>query len=116
MFVQCGENSRFKLSPEALDAAITPKTKWLILNSPSNPSGSAVQVTVTPVGGATDVRPDAVVQVRASGGRLSTVELHADTGGAEVPGVLSADGSTWRSRIFERWLTKSGDQDATCRF
>ena len=27
--------------PEDLDAAITPKTKWLILNSPSNPSGAA---------------------------------------------------------------------------
>ena len=31
----------FKLQPEVLDAAITPKTKWLILNSPSNPSGAA---------------------------------------------------------------------------
>lgn len=31
----------FKLKPEALEAAITPKTKWLILNSPSNPSGAA---------------------------------------------------------------------------
>jgi aspartate aminotransferase len=33
--------SKFKLSPEALEAAITPKTKWLIFNSPSNPSGGA---------------------------------------------------------------------------
>ena len=31
----------FKLKPEALEAAITPKTKWLIFNSPSNPSGAA---------------------------------------------------------------------------
>lgn len=31
----------FKLKPETLDAAITPKTKWLILNSPSNPTGAA---------------------------------------------------------------------------
>ncbi|HEY9214317.1 MAG TPA: pyridoxal phosphate-dependent aminotransferase [Ancylobacter sp.] len=31
----------FKLSPAALEAAITPKTKWLIFNSPSNPSGAA---------------------------------------------------------------------------
>ena len=30
----------YKLRPEALDAAITPKTKWVILNSPSNPSGA----------------------------------------------------------------------------
>jgi aspartate aminotransferase len=31
----------FKLRPEALDAAITPKTKWLIFNSPANPTGAA---------------------------------------------------------------------------
>jgi aspartate aminotransferase len=31
---------RFKLTPEALDAAITPNTKWLIFNSPSNPTGA----------------------------------------------------------------------------
>jgi len=31
----------YKLKPEALEKAITPRTKWLILNSPSNPSGAA---------------------------------------------------------------------------
>ena len=31
----------FKLKPEDLEAAITPKTRWLLLNSPSNPSGAA---------------------------------------------------------------------------
>jgi aspartate aminotransferase len=31
----------FKLRPQALEAAITPRTKWLILNSPSNPTGGA---------------------------------------------------------------------------
>lgn len=31
----------FRLQPEALDAAITPRTRWLILNSPSNPTGAA---------------------------------------------------------------------------
>lgn len=31
----------FRLSPEALEQAITPRTKWLVLNSPSNPTGSA---------------------------------------------------------------------------
>ena len=30
----------FKITPEQLEAAITPRTKWLILNSPSNPSGA----------------------------------------------------------------------------
>ena len=32
--------SNFKLTPQSLEAAITPKTKWLIFNSPSNPSGA----------------------------------------------------------------------------
>src|ERR1700761_9266942 len=39
--VNCPQNNGFKLRPEDLDAAITPKTKWLILNSPSNPTGAA---------------------------------------------------------------------------
>lgn len=39
--VACDASSNYKLSPEALEAAITPKTKWLILNSPSNPTGMA---------------------------------------------------------------------------
>jgi aspartate aminotransferase len=34
-------DSGFKMSAEALERAITPKTKWLILNSPSNPTGAA---------------------------------------------------------------------------
>lgn len=38
--VPCGENSGFKLSAAALEAAITPKTRWLILNSPCNPTGA----------------------------------------------------------------------------
>ncbi len=41
VFVPCPQNNGFKLRPEDLDAAITPRTKWLILNSPSNPTGAA---------------------------------------------------------------------------
>ena len=39
--VPCSENNRFKLQSEDLAAAITDRTKWIILNSPSNPSGAA---------------------------------------------------------------------------
>jgi len=39
--VPCPQNNGFKLLPEDLAAAITPRTKWLILNSPSNPTGAA---------------------------------------------------------------------------
>ncbi|MCF3946719.1 pyridoxal phosphate-dependent aminotransferase [Acidiphilium sp. AL] len=41
VFVPCGQNNGFKLRAEDLEAAITPRTKWLILNSPSNPTGAA---------------------------------------------------------------------------
>jgi aspartate aminotransferase len=40
-FCEATIEHNFKLQPAALEAAITPKTKWLILNSPSNPSGAA---------------------------------------------------------------------------
>jgi aspartate aminotransferase len=39
--VNCPQNNNFKLRPEDLEAAITPKTKWLILNFPNNPTGAA---------------------------------------------------------------------------
>jgi aspartate aminotransferase len=39
--VDSGLDSGFKVTPDSLAAAITPKSKWLILNSPSNPSGAA---------------------------------------------------------------------------
>ncbi|MCP4329778.1 MAG: pyridoxal phosphate-dependent aminotransferase [Alphaproteobacteria bacterium] len=41
VIVPCGEESGFKLRPDALEDAITERTKWLILNSPSNPTGAA---------------------------------------------------------------------------
>jgi aspartate aminotransferase len=39
--VPCSAANRFKLDPADLEKAITPKTKWVLLNSPSNPSGAA---------------------------------------------------------------------------
>ncbi|UEM19523.1 aspartate transaminase [Skermanella mucosa] len=39
--VECPADTGFKLQPADLEKAITPKTKWLILNSPNNPTGAA---------------------------------------------------------------------------
>ncbi|MCK1281059.1 pyridoxal phosphate-dependent aminotransferase [Bradyrhizobium sp. 61] len=39
--VPCPENNQFKLRPADLEAAITSRTKWLILNFPNNPTGAA---------------------------------------------------------------------------
>ena len=41
VFVTCPEQTGFKLRPEDLDAAITSRTKWVVLNSPNNPTGAA---------------------------------------------------------------------------
>jgi aspartate aminotransferase len=42
VFITCPENNGFKLRAEDLDEAITARTKWLILNSPNNPTGAAL--------------------------------------------------------------------------
>lgn len=41
VFVVGKEETGFKITPEDLEKAITPKTKWFVINSPSNPSGAA---------------------------------------------------------------------------
>jgi len=41
VIVECAEADGFKMRPEALEKAITKRSKWLILNSPSNPTGAA---------------------------------------------------------------------------
>jgi aspartate aminotransferase len=41
--VPCGADQDFKLNPKQLAAAITPKTRWLLLNSPSNPTGAVYE-------------------------------------------------------------------------
>jgi aspartate aminotransferase len=41
VFIKAAAAQNYKITPEQLEAAITPKTRWLILNSPSNPTGAA---------------------------------------------------------------------------
>ncbi|ACL62588.1 pyridoxal phosphate-dependent aminotransferase [Methylobacterium nodulans] len=41
IIVPCAETDGFRLTPQALERAIGPRTRWLLLNSPSNPTGSA---------------------------------------------------------------------------
>ncbi|ASY64739.1 Aspartate aminotransferase [Sinorhizobium sojae CCBAU 05684] len=49
VLIPCNASSGFRLTAEKLEAAITPRTRWVLLNSPSNPSGAAY--------GADDYRP-----------------------------------------------------------
>ena len=41
VIVECSAEKGFKLQPADLDRAITPRTKWLVMNSPNNPTGAA---------------------------------------------------------------------------
>jgi aspartate aminotransferase len=40
VIVECAEANGFRLTPDALAAAITPRTRWLVLNAPGNPTGA----------------------------------------------------------------------------
>ncbi|MEM7721625.1 MAG: pyridoxal phosphate-dependent aminotransferase [Pseudomonadota bacterium] len=53
VIAEAQEQTAYKLTPEQLEAAITPKTKWFIFNSPSNPTGAAY--TAAELKGLTDV-------------------------------------------------------------
>ena len=44
IYVDCPEKDGFKMKPDALERVINPRTKWLILNSPSNPTGAAYSI------------------------------------------------------------------------
>jgi aspartate aminotransferase len=41
VFIAAGADQHYKITPEQLEAAINPRTRWVLLNSPSNPSGAA---------------------------------------------------------------------------
>lgn len=45
VIVKCRAENNYELEPEQLQAAITPRTKLLILNSPSNPTGAVYRVS-----------------------------------------------------------------------
>src|SRR3546814_3847896 len=45
VFIEAPASQGYKITAAQLDAAITPRTKWVMLNSPSNPSGAAYSAT-----------------------------------------------------------------------
>ena len=86
VFVTCPQNNGFKPRPEDIDAAITPKTKWLILNIPNNPTGAVCSAPEMRAIADVMLQPSACVDhvgrhVRAPGLRRLRV-LHDRRGGA----------------------------------
>ncbi|WP_144640083.1 pyridoxal phosphate-dependent aminotransferase [Bordetella genomosp. 13] len=87
----------FKLTPGALEAAITPRTKWLLLNSPSNPSGAAYTRS--------DLEALAEVLLRHPQVRILSDDIyeHLVYDGAEFVTLAQCE-----PRLLERTLTMNG--------
>jgi aspartate aminotransferase len=103
VFVPCGEESGFKLRPDELERAITDKTKWLILNSPSNPSGAAYT--------ADELRALAAVLQRHEQVWVMTDDMyeHILYDGAEFATIAEVEPG-----LYDRTLTVNGVSKAYC--
>jgi aspartate aminotransferase len=101
--VACSENQNFKLTPEALEAAITPKTKWVILNSPSNPTGAAYT--------AADLKALADVLLRHPHVWIMTDDMyeHLLYDGFEFATMAQVE-----PKLYDRTLTVNGVSKAYC--
>jgi aspartate aminotransferase len=101
--VACPQNYGFKMRPEDLDAAITPKTKWLILNSPSNPSGAAYTES--------DLRAVADVLLKHPQVWVMTDDMyeHLVYDDFEYKTIAQVE-----PRLYERTLTVNGVSKAYC--
>ena len=97
VIVPCPELTGFKMTPEALEAAITPRTKWLIFNSPSNPTGAGY--TRTELKALTDVLM-----------RHPHVWVMSDDMYEHIafPGFTFCTPAEVEPRLFERTLTTNG--------
>ena len=95
--VPCPESDGFLLTPQALESAITPATRWLILNSPSNPTGAAYN--------AQQLRALADVLLRHPQVMLLTDDIyeHIRFGSADNPHIVALE-----PRLRERTLVVNG--------
>src|ERR1700732_3581185 len=101
--VSCPQNNGFKMRTEDLDAAITPKTKWLILNSPSNPAGAAYTVA--------DLKDVAEVLLRHPQVWVMTDDMYEHLVYDDFRFTTIAQ---VEPRLYERTLTVNGVSKAYC--
>jgi aspartate aminotransferase len=87
----------FRLRAQDLEAAITPRTKWLILNNPCNPTGAAYSVD--------DLRPLCDVLLRYSQIRVLTDDIYEKLAYGEQPPATVAQAEP---RLRDRTLTMNG--------
>jgi aspartate aminotransferase len=103
VFVDTTLEDGFKLRPEALEAAITPRTKWVLMNSPSNPSGAAYSRA--------EIRAIADVLVRHPHVWVLTDDIyeHLVFGGFEFATIAQV-----APELHDRTLTMNGVSKAYC--
>jgi aspartate aminotransferase len=103
VIVPCSQNSQFKLLPESLESAITAKTKWLILNSPSNPTGAAY--------GRAELQALAEVLLRHPHVWILTDDMYEHL---VYDGFAFSTIAQVEPRLYERTLTMNGVSKAYC--
>jgi aspartate aminotransferase len=97
VLVPCGQNTGFKLRAEDLEAAITPKTRWFMLNNPCNPTGAAYS--------AEDLKPICEVLMRHPHVWVLTDDIYDSlVYGGFKPGTIAAV----EPRLKDRTLTVHG--------
>ena len=97
VLVPCGQNNGFKLRAEDLEAAITPRTKWLMLNNPCNPTGAALS--------AEELRPITDVLMRHPDVWVFTDDIY---GKLAYDGFRPATVVEVEPRLRDRTLTMNG--------
>jgi aspartate aminotransferase len=97
VFVPCSQNNGFKMRAEDLEAAITPKTKWVFLNSPSNPTGAAYS--------AADLRPICDVLLKHPNVWVFTDDIYEKL---VYDGFKAATIAEVEPRLRDRTLTMNG--------
>ncbi len=97
VIVPCPENVGFKLTPQSLEAAITPRTRWLLINSPSNPTGASYS--------AAEYRALAQVLLRHPRVMIMTDEIyeHIRYGDQDNPNIVAIE-----PRLRDRTLIVNG--------
>jgi aspartate aminotransferase len=95
--VACPESDGFKLTPQALRKSLTARTKWLVLNSPSNPSGAAYT--------AIELKALAEVVLQHPTLHVMTDDIYEHI---RYDGFAFATIAAVEPRLFERTLTVNG--------
>jgi aspartate aminotransferase len=97
VILSAGANQLYKILPEQLEAAITPRTKWVLLNSPSNPTGAAYS--------ATELQALADVLMRHPHVMVLTDDMYEHVWYADTPFATIAQ---VKPALYERTLTVNG--------